>query len=203
MAAMTMQDTTLPVLLQPTTEYLMQDAAGSVLQKLSSPQQCHGRCRQRAAKQAHRAGLLALPQTAQHAAVCGAARALPVCPPVDAVKAPRFRRVGSEKDGVWADPVAVHRCRGLQVVDKQQAQFGDHVHQPILVAYLHGYWEVICKLLGEKKLCLALERRLACRAEGRAWGSVWRSAYQKQLAGKTQRWHKGRDSKCQGAASAG
>ena len=90
-----------------------------------------------------------------------------VCPPVDAVKAPRFWRVGSEKDGVWADPVAVHSCRSLQVVDKQQAQLSDHVHQPILVAYLHGYWEVICKLLGEEKLCLALERRLACRAEGR------------------------------------
>lgn len=56
--------------------------------------------------------------------------------PVDGVEAARRLCAHRQEDGVGGDAVAVHGGGGLQVVHKQQAQLGDDVDEPVLVADL-------------------------------------------------------------------
>jgi len=48
--------------------------------------------------------------------------------PVDGVEAACGGAADGQEYGVGADAVAVHSGSGLQVIHKQQAQLGDHVH---------------------------------------------------------------------------
>jgi hypothetical protein len=76
----------------------------------------------------------------RHAALrCAVLRCPLLCvSPVDRHDASRGLAVGGQEDGVGADAVAIHRGGGLQVVHKQQAQLGDHVHQAVLLVDLGG-----------------------------------------------------------------
>ena len=54
-------------------------------------------------------------------------------PPVERVEAAHAGGIARQEDGVRADAVAVHCGGSLEVVHKQQAQLGNHVHQAILL----------------------------------------------------------------------
>jgi hypothetical protein len=82
--------------------------------------------------------------------------------PVYGIEATRFRRVSRQKDRVWRDAVTVYGSGCLQVVDEQQTQLGDYVHQTILLAYLHCYRKVVRKFWWEEELCLPLHRGSTC-----------------------------------------
>ena len=83
--------------------------------------------------------------------------------PVDGIEAASGGRGGCEEDGVRRDAVPVDGGGRLQVVHEEQAQLGDDIHQPILLADLHGHGEVIRKLLWEEQLRLLLQWCSACQ----------------------------------------
>mmetsp|Transcript_40808 Transcript_40808/g.97021 ORF Transcript_40808/g.97021 Transcript_40808/m.97021 type:complete len:941 (+) Transcript_40808:1922-4744(+) len=82
--------------------------------------------------------------------------------PVDCEEAADGRVVSGNEDGVRGDAVPVHSRGRLQVVNKQQSKLCDHVHKPVLAAYLHRHREVVRKICREKQLCLLLQRLPAC-----------------------------------------
>lgn len=94
----------------------------------------------------------------------------PICPsqgvkchePVDGDHATSGLRSCSEEHRFLRHSVAIDGSGGLQVVDKQQAGFGDDVNEAVLVAHLHSHGEVVSKLVGEEELRLTLHRGSAC-----------------------------------------
>lgn len=78
-----------------------------------------------------------------------------------------------------------HRCCSSKVVDKQQSQLCDHVHQAIFLADLHCHRKIVLKFRWEEQLCILLERWSACSNQS----SKLRDESIEHNANHTRSWH--------------
>lgn len=84
--------------------------------------------------------------------------------PVDTNDTVRRLMLGSNKDGVSADPVHVNACTRLEVVKVDEPELGHEIDNSVKLGDLNGDWEIVCRLGREEHVDSFLLERCIWRS---------------------------------------